>query len=97
MLCCGRDGCVTQCDVTVTVVALHGGVVVAVVAPHVVLWALHHVWCHRHCTACGVVGVMGVTLCGVTGITPHLVLQSWLLCHVVLWLWWLSLRHMGPR
>src|SRR6266851_10316332 len=34
MLCCSRDGCVMQHDVTVMVVALHGGVMVMVVALH---------------------------------------------------------------
>ncbi len=43
MLCRGRDGCVMRRDVAVAVVALHGGVVVTVVAPHVVSQALHHV------------------------------------------------------
>ena len=65
----------------------------------VVLWSqsLHCVWCHGHghCTACGVIGIMGVTLHGVTGITLHLVSQSWSLHCVVLWLWWLSSCLMG--
>jgi hypothetical protein len=34
--CRGHDGCVTPHGVAVAVVALHGGVVVTVVAPHVV-------------------------------------------------------------
>jgi hypothetical protein len=35
--CRGHDGCVTPYGVAVVVVALHGGIVVAVVAPCVVL------------------------------------------------------------
>jgi hypothetical protein len=43
-LCHGHDGCVTPCGVAVTVVALHGGVVVMVIALRVVSRSqpLHH-------------------------------------------------------
>ncbi len=54
------------------------------IIPHVVLWASYYVWCCRHHTACGVVGivlhgvvgvalcsVVGIALCGVAGVVPH--------------------------
>ncbi len=41
MLCCGHNRCVTPHDVAVSVVVLHGGVMVAVVAWHEVSQALH--------------------------------------------------------
>src|SRR6266853_243745 len=65
MWCCSCHHC-TMC-----------GVVVAVVAPHVVSWlpSLHCMWCYgcHHCATCGV---------AVTIIAPHVVSWSPLLCHV---------------
>ena len=80
MLCHGHDGCVTWCGVAVTVSALHGGVVVVVIALHVVLWALHHVWCYRHHTVCGVVGVTPCKVLWASWASHHVVSQA--LLHV---------------
>src|SRR6266851_9150382 len=47
--------------------------------------ASHHMWCHRHPTMCGVVGIAP---CGVTGIPPCVVL--WASHYMVSW----ALHHM---